>query len=123
MRGQGLSQSLWLVGLLLVLDAVLLILAFFLIQEGQAQAADTNSKVFFVEFPTELLPLAYAAAVLLVANFAITFFTLLRGLYVRRWPWVTTLTAGILLGVVCAQVGFENVWGIVDPGHGSAFRN
>lgn len=98
-------------------------LAFFLIQEGMAQAADTGTKVFFVEFPTELLPLAYISGLLLIANFAITFFTLLRGLYVRRWPWVSSLVAAVLLGIVCAEVGFGNVWSIVDPSQGSAFRN
>ncbi len=100
-------------------------LAVYLAQEGRAQAAAPPGQVvFFVRFPKELLPLVYVAIMLLVLNFAISFFTLWRGLHVRRWPWVTTGLAAVLLVVVCAKIGFGNVWGIIDPGStSSTFRN
>lgn len=92
----------------------LLILALYLIQEGRAQAA-TPGIAFFVDFPTELLPLAYAAVILLLPNFALSVFVILRRLRRRRWPWLTTAAAALLLGVLVGTLGLSEVWTIIDP--------
>jgi 4-amino-4-deoxy-L-arabinose transferase-like glycosyltransferase len=100
---------------LVVIDAALLILALYFIQEGEAQRAHPNLW-FFVDFPTKLLPLAYAAAILMIPNLAVTALTLIRNLYRRRWPWVTTLVAAILLSVIIAMIGWSGVGEIIKPG-------
>jgi hypothetical protein len=100
---------------LVVIDSLLLVLAFYFIQEGQAQRANPNL-VFFVDFPTGLLPLAYLAVLLLLPNFAVIFFAIVRNLYRRRWPWLTTAMAVILLGVIGYQLGLDGIRTIIDPG-------
>lgn len=102
---------------LLLLDILLVTLAFYLIQEGTAQRANPHL-IFFVKFPVVLLPLAYVATVILIPNFAVTTFTLLRGLRKRRWPWVTTAVSALLLGVIVAKLGLHDVWVIIHPAGG-----
>lgn len=65
------------------------------------------------------MPLAYAALLVVVPNFAITAFTLLRGLYIRRWPWAVTLLALVLLTPIVWKIGLNGVWTIIDPAHAS----
>ena len=96
------------------MNLLLLILALYLLQEGLAQKATPGLR-FFVDFPTELLPLAYAAALLLLPNLALSFFVVLRGLPKRRWPWVTTVLAAILLGVIVVNLGLDAVLTIISP--------
>lgn len=96
------------------MDLLLIVLALYLIQEGEAQRARPDVP-FFVHFPITFLPLAYAALILLVTNLALVFFVVLRGLRRRRWPWVTTLLAIVCLGIIVAQIGFGGVYTIIHP--------
>ncbi|MDP9212032.1 MAG: hypothetical protein M3N59_02020 [bacterium] len=100
---------------LVLINVGLLILALYFIQEGEAQRAHPDLR-FFVDFPVVLLPLAYAAALLLIPNFAVTAFVLARNLYRRRWPWVTTFVSAVLLAVITAMVGWDGVATIIKPG-------
>lgn len=98
----------------MVLNILLLTLGLYFIQEAQAQRANPDFH-FFVPFPQPLLPLAYAAVLLLLPNFAIIAITIKRRLWKRRWPWVTTALAAVLLLVVAAKIGPAGVWAIISP--------
>lgn len=93
---------------------MLLALALYFIQEGVAQQSKPDIQ-FFVEFPTKLLPLAYAVPILLIPTVAISAITIRRKLEPRRWPWVTTLLAASALGIIVAELGLDGVATIIDP--------
>lgn len=102
--------------LLLVINLLLLTLALYFIQEGVAQQQAAGKPItFFVDFPTELLPLAVIAVLLLIPNLAVIALSLLRNLYRRRWPWITTFIATVLLAIITLKVGFDGVLTIIDP--------
>ncbi len=113
--GDTLDQQLPAVVALILINVALLILALYFIQEGEAQRTHPDLR-FFVDFPVVLLPLAYAAALLLIPNFAVTAFVLARNLYRRRWPWVTTLVSVVLLAIITMAVGWDGVATIINPG-------
>lgn len=99
---------------LVVVNVFLATLALYLLQEGRAQQANP-SLGFFIDFPMRLLPLAYAALGIAIANFAIVAMTAWRRLPKRRWPYVMTLLAVVALGVLVAEIGLDGVRAIVDP--------
>lgn len=100
---------------MIALDVVLLILAFYFLQEGMAQRAAGPTVEFFVEFPHWLVYPAGAAALVLLPNFAVNILTLLRDLPPRRWVWLTTGLAVVLLAVVTVVLGVDDVLTVINP--------
>lgn len=100
--------------LLLAANVLVVVLALFLLQEGRAQQANPNIG-YFVDFPIRLLPLAYAALGIAIANFAILAITAWRRLPRRRWPFVMTLLAVAALAVIAGSLGLDDLRTIIDP--------
>ncbi len=102
-----------------VVQALLLVLALYFIQEGQAQQAAAKTGVtFFVHFPPLLLPVAYAAAIVLIPTLAATILAVMRRAPLGRWPWIGTGIAVALLIILTVGVGGPDaVRTIVDPSH------
>ncbi len=99
-----------------VADLLLLGLALYFVQEGEAQRAAAKGVTFFVHFPQPLLPVAYAAAVVLIPTLALTILAGMRRAPLGRWPWIGTALAVILLIVLTVGVGGPDaVRTIVDP--------
>lgn len=100
-----------------LVDALLLLLALYFIQEGQAQRARPDA-AFFVDFPDALLPLGYAAVILLVPTIALMLLATLRRLPVGRGSWIASGLAILALLILTIGVGGPDaVWTIVDPSH------
>jgi hypothetical protein len=55
------------------------------------------------------------AVLVLLPNLAVGFFVILRGLPVRRWFYVTTGIAAVLLGIAVAVLGPHDVLTIINP--------
>lgn len=95
----------------------MLALALYFIQEGEAQRSHPNVG-FFVHFPRPLLPVAYAAAVVLIPTLAVAVLAAMRRAPLGRWPWIGTAVAVILLIVLTVGVGGPDaVRTIIDPSH------
>ena len=98
----------------MLVNIFLLALNLYLLQEGRSQQALPQA-VFFVDFPLGLLPLAYLALGLGVANLALLFFTIVRRPRKQTMPWVSTVAVAVLLGIIVWHVGFDGLWTIIDP--------
>lgn len=95
---------------------LLLGLALYFIQEGEAQRTAGHGVTFFVHFPQPLLPAAYAAAVVLIPTLAVAVLAGLRRAPLGRWPWIGTALAVILLTILTVGVGGPDaVRTIIDP--------